>query len=801
MPAETLQNYVVEFKWEINTVVDEIINCMWVNTPHSYQWTRQQYFPRDIERGDKWQVFFRWRKWMKPVWEFNDFDSFKREATDSIIIDNQRFFFVVRNDKARMQIRKQCWSVQTNGACEFWVGSVYDWTFVNITPLNENNEPYFDFNACCYDKFTLAQFCKWKIVDQITDYTWVQRNHLVWNTIVSSVGRENWQILWWDVWNFVYVYDAKENFIPPYALGIPWQARMITEKPALNEPSNYLRVEAPWVWLYDHTPIVTTDQSWSWIITKEWNGNEPWEIIESRWVCFKIFEEYWDVFVINTAKWPYHYHYDTCEEYSGNFTKIAQLYDETAKRVFLDIKNWNGQLVCLDSNWIANQSAVWLNQALFIDQNDNNVWQVYTWLSDFGNYLLLTARDRIGILYRTEKNYYWWYKTKSQVLLNNIWTWWRYSYANSESWFYFVSNNRRYYWLSITYVNSDNLGNTFFTIDLKDYDKSIRTDLSWLLWFSAVDSWKDECYMQVQDWEIMIFINTEDEYSQNWVFQKYGNTKILIYDEVNKYWHKRYMKNMRIRWLKFDAWYWSKIYINEWYLDDWQTYPQVVKIPFGDQSSTSKKIVHHLIMSIWWTAKITNNNTILKITIVNQWWQYEMIFDQFERSERVKNMMKIYETWSSVVNNDLNKLIDTDIFNLWLFAGKAFWYQSPLHINTRNEINDFFEYENISKRPRQSESWCYPDEEHQDCNPYIYEWEQKNVLTSDPIKTYTLSKYWILQYPMNQQWDLFTFEFIARDWDILDLWWIKLWWEFGNQMFVNPNNVLTYPLYINQRLP
>lgn len=731
-----------DFVSNVNLNFNKLINCQFQSLPQyntgyeSLFWTN----PREI--GNKGNFWAKKRNWFEHV-----LDVPFTYVSDIKEYNWVRFAMLPNFNGKRKSIYMQCQA--TIGLhCYNVPLDIKSWKRIKLWSD-------FDANLCDHNKFF---FTMWWVWEKTLIHSWaVMANVMIWNVIQSVLWFENNQ--WEKVdppWNIV-AGDWIEITSSNNWNIVVWQSMQ----------AGQIDNENKWIIMWQ----------WFWLgVSRKF---QEWvDKIIQKYAEISVYKEYWKLLSFVDAEgikqindfdcnWNIHTTLIWQTKIMKWYITSVTNYDET----WVAYVTSTGYLNLIRPGWNFMQS-LWgtIYQTNFIGTQRDVVIHLY-------DYLVLVGPESMGITYKTwlnERSDYIW---RTQTLLNWLWYFNKESVLNFQDQFYIVNQDARFYRI-ILKPYDNGLWGVSFDVDKDDMSKHrVNTDFRALNRFS----W-DRVYLSHNWFDVLVFIvdnrnrDTEEYY-----------TKVLIFNEEFKFWHRWMVCWLDIRGYSSWAFFWESIMSNTGNKDNWRPIKQIISANFWDTSMFTWKEMAFIKTSFGYRSSITKD-TIFKIS--QEWGWFQKIFKFNNLADTVgyvKNLNTLYRSWKT------DKTMREEIFKtfplwLWLHSGNGVGLWKEITHNTQSEFEQYCGYE--SEPILWSHPCCEEEKKYWVCK--VHSKEEKNYKSSDEDLYFTMSKYWVSNLKMNIQWQNFHFELVANnDDDIEFLWWF-IWWKFMDNTIEDVSNSVIY---------
>ena len=772
-----------DFVSNVNLNYQKIINCIPTKMPFMNTWHQQFFSANKRWHWDKQSFWLKKREWMEKC--------FDRELwlfTDIVEFEWDRFAIWKNNNGRHKRIFKQCYAWEYIWCEKILSKTAKEWNWIEVWSFSDYE--------CTYNKFTKTIWPIWKSKYQSCNaYIW---HRLVWNAVISFLYILDWNwnkitINGINAWDWLYVYDAWWSSV------VSWQ--MLQTSWFDSSTKEFYFWEKFWLWLSSDASLIGT-------------GNN--EIID--WpCCIKIFTEIWSTLMVVWSDWLWQMNDVDCSSpLASEWTIMWQTkYDSNNGTSF----NPNYIRSVTTINWwlviMTKQSVSFMRAWSFVNQNlFGTIYNTFVFDEDrdtmtrVQDFIILMWPRTTWIAYRSSISYNtinWQtnYNYEYDMLLNNLWYFSKWSILNFQEKLYFVSNSIEQEWARFWRVVL-NVGNAWskpiFWFDLDDMSNHwVNTD------FMALNKQNgDEIFLSKNDYEILVFITDNNKYDdddiedQTWPWTKQPWTKILIYDDRFKFWHRWYLCWIDIKHRSWNCRYGNWIWANMWDKDDGEDFKQIISMTFWDTSFYSMKNLAYLKMWIWYNSSISNKTTYSVSS--DSWWEISYIkTNSLYRTRYVSTINMLANSWMSdaIHNHWSRNLVYKNILWKWVYAWNWVWLSWPYPQESITDISQLCSYD-----PSYQQNCTECNANHNDISwwsiqPVLpYEdsvvWKAQNFSSDNFSDVHYVSKYSMLKRTLWKQWHMFVIE-ICADWtDKVEFLWWFIWYVFMDNTMEHLSNTIDF---------
>lgn len=774
-----------EFTSNVNLTYHKLINTRPVKMPQMNTWFETPFTQAYNEKWDKSYFWIKKREWFQRCFELDELIKSKLWTenyiiTDHQIIDWRRFLMVCDSAFSKMIIlRSKKW---ININCkDIPIDSCY-WEY-DVMYHNSKSEFLFSTTPCSYHKFqkiTTLQSNEKRIYTNI--YIWNIINE-AWTTTAVLYSDDKQIISWLIIWDYIQISDSDNPNV------VVWQSLQLWNFDA--EHWWYNMWYWSWIWITDERQEDVYENS-----VKIWTLNYQWPLKIS---VFKWVDE-WIAFTWTRTRWWWDTWIFEYTWYWFQFVKQTDV-DNTYITSITEDFNW---LVYTTNKWylyFLRQHTEWLQSLWWTIYSTNYMyywWDLAKWCWD---YIFLFWPDSMWIAYKNWTDDRWDYRWNIQILDRNLWYWNKDSVLVYNEELYMIDNKKRFVKLDLE-ATTDSYYRVHFKLQATDMSLHwINTDLRNL----ELDQWQ-HVSLNKDDYRIYIII-TDNPDVNDWG-EPY-NTKILVYEDELKYWHRRYLCWLDIRY--FSEWQrlWFRwLYLNKWTYDcmeqiekKWKMvnlpkpFKQIISMTFWDTSWFTWKEVLWIKAAIWYHSKISEN-TIFKFRA--DWWWYSVTIKMTNLQESVsyiRTINELRESWKTDLDNVQMLQYSMPIW-IWIYSWNWVWLVKDITRTTALEFWQFCNYEPT----------MYYDTDNPECDPKPASEVEGNGCTMkapDPDKEnfwsdrfqyhYNVAKYSTIPIKIWQQWQNFYFELIANNYDEIEFCWFMVWRMFMDNNF---DSIANTPYYL-----
>jgi hypothetical protein len=757
--SATLDYDIWEFISNVNFNFHKIINSYPVNLPHMNAGYESVFWQNRRENGNKKWFALRKREWFTKCFELEWW-----HITDIYSHQWVRYAMLVSDDWLKKRIFKQCYATvrywcytDTSDTCCSW-----QWKEITSTPFS--NYP------CVYDKFVPIKWPVWK--NKHSSCRWVIANVLEWNTVRSVLYEldTNWNKIpiTVDIWDWIYIYDNN------WSTAVVWQSLQTSWYSVINQ----------WLEFWE--------KFWSWITNKITDFNEEWWITEykQQFVCFKIFKEYGNAFAFATSDGIQQWNNDSCDSLSDTeFTIFGETkFDSVWGTVFnpayiKSMANVDGWLSYLTANgFLVNHYAAWITNSSFHWTSYSTISTIEWWdvMLPVQDYVMLFGPNSVGIAYKTWLDSSGVYTWEFQKVLNDTWYFSRDAVLNFREQVYFVDQDAKFWRVNIKPYDTW-LRSVRFQLDLDDMSMHwVNTD------FRMMNRKQWDHISLHKTWsEILVFMTDNRHNSAP------RNTKILIFDEELKFWHRWMICWIDIRHYANWCWYWDEMFCNQWDTDNGSPIKQIISMNFWDTSMFTMKEMAFLKTALWYHSRITND-TILKISVDTGWYKATKKIKHLHRTKYLWWLNKLRKSWMTD-ESMIERFFHWLPTGIGVYSGNGVWLVEDVKHELTKEFEQYCWYENVvtevvpcpcKTNPEISEhaDWCT-------INPD----RTQNFEDDTDQQYFTPSKYAVIKSNLWYQCHNMHIEFIANNKDEIEFIWFFIGWMFMDNSMEYLENCTDYP--------
>lgn len=408
--------------------------------------------------------------------------------------DTDWFFYVKRKsyvpyrDRAWVPVNEK-WNItdvyySNNKWCVWW--ECYKYYYV----VNSSRDRYIVLKKDC-DSCNITVLESWDrcpcAEDRFFETLWPD---LPWVDVIQERGSS--QMYNADTFGYLNISWSDQDNIKPWDFisimriwvwsnAVCWQSRQVLAKIPYEWEENWdytLQLSQPW------TNINTWDvYNWVYYVVSEFVSNMP-----------SFISKYWIRQINNWNLW----------------TAVCDFSDNTC---ILSVQSHNWTLTYLTDKWFNLYGWTWLDANSISATNNNFVGKDKIQSVSFKNFLVFFWNNSIStIVFSEDWSTSSYYPLRNDIGIHNKW-----AYELFDNWLYFIGNDNRVYWASISWNNG------VFQIELQDITKNVYPHMD------LIQEW-DNVYMSSYSDRLYIFINWKDDDRNVW----FSKTKILIYDKT--YW-------------------------------------------------------------------------------------------------------------------------------------------------------------------------------------------------------------------------------------------------------------------------
>lgn len=783
------QYQIGEFTSNVNLTYHKLINTRPIKMPQMNTWFETPFTQAYNEKWDKSYFWIKKREWFQRCDEFEDLIEHNLLTrnyiiTDHIIIDWIRFFMICDITYSNMIIIKSKQWRKVD--CMFRPEDPCYWEYEVVT-FWQSAIPRFKTTPCSYHKFQkipTLQSDEMKYKSSL--YIWTVTMNW-WTTTSVLFNKDRKIIEWLTTWIFAQAANANNPDI------VVWQALQVWNFDAENWRYNMWYWN--WVWVTDEKkePIYDIDWNEIWTLNYQW----PVTVYLFDWVK-PWFAFAWIRDVTTISNWIFQYCWywlQFIQQTKINSTEITSLTEDLDWLVYTT-NRWYVYFMRPHTNsW---QSLWW---TIYSTNYMCHWWDLAKWCWD---YVFLFWPDSMWIAYKNWTDERWDFIWNIQMLDRNLWYFNKDSVLVYNEELYMIDNKKRFIKLDLQ-ATTDSYYRVHFKLQATDMSlHRINTDLRNInVW------WTQHVSLNKDDFRIYIIINDSyDTYDSAWYHNKEKlNTKILVYEDELKYWHRRYLCWLDIRWFSEWQWIWRWLFINKWtydYMDD-DPIPikQVISMTFWDTSWFTWKEVLWIKAAIWYHSKISED-TIFKFRA--DWWWYSVTIKMLDLQKSVsyiKTIDELRNSWKTDLE-DLQTLYRAMPIGIWIYSWNWVWLIKDIERSDNKEFDIFCNYEPTMYYDLKDQCCvAKPASEVSDneCTMKAPDADKQNFWSDRFQYHYNVAKYCTIPFKIWQQWQNFYFELIANNYDEIEFCWFMIWWMFMDNNFDSISNVPYYQTTPKESLP
>lgn len=776
-----------EFSSNVNLTYHKLINTEPVKMPQMNTGFETNFSQARLEKWDKSYFWIRKRKWFKRCDEIEEeISSYVNYiVTDHQVVNWKRFLMQINNAQDRLKVYM----------CHKW-----DYIDCIPTPQDVCNWDWeylwtYQTTPCSYHKFQKITTLQ---SDEETKLRHLNAGTVVYNdwTTTSILFRTDREAIEWLVpWKFVQLYYADEESSSGNDT-VVWQALQVWNFDAKNWWYNMWY--GSWIWITDKQQMDLFDEYWNkiWVINYQ---SEIDVLVYDRaelWIAFYWWKETKNQWWI----WEWNWHWFTFMYQTNlshaNVTSLTEDFD------WLVYTTDRGTL-----NFMRPHTNTW--QSLW--------WTIYSthnmyWWRDLAkscwDYVFLFWPDTIWIAYKNWTDERWDHRWNIQILDRNMWYRSKDSVLVYNEEMYMIDNKKRFVKLDIE-ATTDAAYRAHFKLQATDMSLHwINTDLRNLdrsQWDNAI---------LCKEWtRIYIIINDSRNVrdSRNEVL----NTKILVYEDELKYWHRWYLCWIDIRWIHWWVWFWRWVYLYTWNYDCWEyeivddkkvpiekPFKEIISMSFWDTSWFTWKEVLWIKAAIWYHSKISKD-TIFKFRADWWWFSTTIKMSRFDNTVNYVNIInELRDSWKTDMNK-VEALMRWMPIWIWMYSWDWVWLIKDEYRTQKTEFEQYCDYE--PTMTYRTDTCCDPkpasEPDGNGCTMKAPEPDEQNFWSDRFQYHYNIAKYSTMKVNIWQQWQNFFFELIANNYDEIEFCWFMIWWMFMDNNFDSLANTPYYQTTPKESLP
>jgi len=642
--------------WDIQSKYSDIVNMELTKVPYS-------------NRKRNTSFALKTRKGFRPVFDRTTVTNLPNywEITDVIELDWKKY--IMRVDQLnymKMRIYRIDGCAVTQIGKDQCIEPKWDHRFIK-TKYVKGKPRYVYNNGTNFELWTWTQINKYKY--EVSDIS-----------IVNGETRQakntyNWTVPFETSWPIALDKDLNTLRqivnIPP-----DWQFKVWTTdnpnlwQPLINTDSSFNWVEIGdyilvyWVdWSYERWTTATHTQvnivtgfldSLNLDVRNAWAGFMPSQEFGFK-AKFRIYPDWWDVFVIDTCDWLKLWTWDMDWDPSEDFLHLW-FTDEQSQ--FVEYNNWI--ITYVNDLWYLRYGGFSTLQFFTDLSKEIFLWPDVLAIPVYQQYTLVFKKNSLSVV-QFNQTETWDIIYQYNPTNLNIWLWnyWR-PYDSFRNWFYFVWNDKRLYALSVQPTS-------FWTyhVDLEDMSAMIKGYLDNI-------GKTDRVYTQATEQYLRIFMVWD--YDDNMVYNK---TQILLYEKDYQFRHRRTSDVCVITGHREWFYIWNDIYNQCWYSDrydydtgEWYIYDCFVESYLGENEVSSpvnmfqSKNMSEWMFILWSWSYLTNwsfytellmHTNSLKLTFRLE--DCEWNWTEWSGIDYVK-LLKEFRSWNLVKpSDDMKQLI------------------------------------------------------------------------------------------------------------------------------------------------
>jgi hypothetical protein len=730
----------------VNSLYSKVINMDICPPPVENNSFQQQMSGSSWDLPDRGNFFLRKRKWFQPARFMRmgvEEDLSDWEFTDSVFVEGTRFMMAVSKDKEKMRVYKQMWTIDIDKCAEEEDAPYQEGWFENITVYTYNKPnawivlaSHFPHSVCLSDKFAIGYWPKWLLVEQWKEpfnyqpstslSLWIQRwriiNKVVWNEVFTYFVDEVNQTIQWNPWDYVYIFDwpySSQHLWISWVEGNTWEWKQ------------WLLMESSFAWFSSLSiPIQSTSIRSDWLIqqTYEWLRVEDFE--RSEVSSYLIFQNRWDILYFATSNWIYSLNNDwnsfrdSCFVYEWNTHKDT--YDNEISPLFVisSIVNSNESIVFIDSKrWLLYHWLYWYQNTYFDPRNVLSVWWKYTDIAILSWYVLLLWREDVSLVKVTNPSLGAISYSGFLQVAQDVWYW------NKGSW-KAMGGVLSWFWSDKQYRKT--ILETFWNDIVVPKTQVEQTYYNWLL--SSLFRWRDNVSIWY-DWRKEYLIIS----TKRWPILNWTSTIVLVKDF---FWHQWIYEWFYLTWFDRLWAYWYWVFWYWWSRDNTNEIRTLIQMNFWEYNSITPKDVLCFKYIIWYNSTITFWNSLVRFWCDYWWYRYKWAYWELYRRQYISDIMKAKSEQNS----------SAKLREFWYWWDVTFWF--------------WMTWQSRTFRTPERESFNFQFDQ--------FEFDKD---TFDNV-SYELSKYWIIEEPVNVPCNNMVIEFATKWDDEVEFWWFMVWFAF-----------------------
>lgn len=725
-----------------NQRYSKIINYDITRSPIENNSYQSKYVTESGKRWDRFAFFLKKRRWLKQSkflqkapWTINaiEFDMSDHFVSDEIFLDWERYLMVIKNDYSEMRVFRQLWVNEIDACTNTFSEDFSEWYFINISKYATPTQTTWP----------------WQLIVDYFPFNKCLRSKFVVANWPKWASKKSWekgiitnQLIWAEIiTSFI---DSDESFSTiewwDYLTIYDWSFSTQTVWVSANNYSsndivNWLLLDAPF-WWFSNVSVpnrsISTDSEGNVTEVLSWFSEETSE--KSSPHKWKVFPDYGAIlwFVTSDGIMMLNNPWPDSEwtefTYEGN-THYYSILNKRQRQFTITAlaQRWDS-LVYIDGNQsILYHWLVWTQKAYFDPRNSTELDNDFDEIAVISWYLILIWRSRIRLINPL-------FLSLSQITftykldIDNVW------YFNKGSW--------AGSWGLLRIMCSDWFYRKIWVQTFSENAIVPQVEIDPVFYQSDIDALERDKQF------VYISYDGRREYL---VLTDMVDTQVLVRDF---FWFKWIYEWSYLRHIDDEnAWWWDW-YTVEWTTDYWSEYKTLVQMNFWEFDYHVLKHLYMVKFSVWSDSSITRGNTLFRFWIDHWGWKHLTTYNELYRSEYISNIMSTKDVFGKT---DIIKNLPIGIEIKW---GNGITVDDKEFHTFSNDVNN----------------WSNLDMSYtNDTNQY----ETK------------ISKYWVIEFPINKDFNSVTLEVITNNKDNIVFWWFFVGYDVKDISETRIGDVMT----------
>ncbi|HPC34986.1 MAG TPA: hypothetical protein PLP73_04905, partial [Candidatus Absconditabacterales bacterium] len=269
------------------------------------------------------------------------------------------------------------------------------------------------------------------------------------------------------------------------------------------------------------------------------------------------------------------------------------------------------------------------------------------------------------------------------------------------------------------------------------------------------------------------------------------NTKVLLFDDEHKFWHRWMICGIDLRHYAHGCWYGDEVYSNRGDTDNGNPIKQIISMNFGDTSMFTLKEVAFLKTALGYHSRITND-TILKISADTGGYRATKKIKHLHRAKYLSWLNKLRK--SGMTDEAMNeKFFHGTPTGLGIYGGNGVGLVEDIRHELTKEFEQYCSYENVVTEIVPCPCKANPEITMHTDGCTVNPDKTQNFEDDTEQQYFTPSKYAVIKSNLGYQCHNIHLELIANNKDEIEFLGWFIGWMFMDNAMEYLENSTDYP--------